>query len=148
MGVPTYKLPAFLDGRVTRETYARWLQRKAQAHVKRDRLRLSGPITITIYKQQIHIAVCHSEGLDWYTGETLDWEKISTYDNESSKAGRSIYKAEFAKLPTVDHVLCADGSYDFVICGWRTNDSKHDLSLPDFLKLCRLVIATHGEGAT
>lgn len=147
MAVQRYELPEFLNGRVSKENYVRWLHRKAVAHVKRDRLRLSDPITNTIYKQQIHAAVRESHGLDWYTGEPLAWEKISTYNNEQSKAHRSIYKAGFALLPTVDHVLRIDGAYDFVICGWRTNDAKNDLSLTEFLKLCRLVIAHHGGEA-
>jgi hypothetical protein len=144
MVVQRYELPAFLYGRVSRETYLRWLHRKALAHVRRDRLRLPDPITNTVYKQQIHAAVHASGGLDWYTGEPLAWEKISTYDNDASKADRSAYKAGFALLPTVDHVLRLDGAYDFVICGWRTNDAKNDLSLVEFLRLCRLVIAHHG----
>lgn len=144
MAALRYELPDFLNGRVTKENYVRWLHRKAMAHVKRDRLRLDAQITNTIYKQQIHEAVRASAGLDWYTGEPLAWEKISTYDNEQSKADRSLYKAGFALLPTVDHVLRLDGAYDFVICGWRTNDAKNDLSLTEFLKLCRLVIARHG----
>lgn len=147
MAAPRYELPEFLNGRVTKEHYVRWLHRKAMAHVKRDRLRLDAQITNTIYKQQIHAAVCASDGLDWYTGEPLAWDKISTYDNEQSKADRSLYKARFALLPTVDHVLRLDGAYDFVICGWRTNDAKNDLSLTEFLKLCRLVIARHGGEA-
>ena len=103
-----------------------------------------GPITNTNYKQQIHTAVCESNGRDWYTGEPLEWEKISTYNNDDSKVGRSIYKASFSLLPTVDHVLREDGGYDFVICSLRTNDAKNDLSLAEFIRLCRLVIARHG----
>lgn len=68
----------------------------------------------------IHNAVCASEGLDFYTGESLEWEKISSYSNDESKAARSVYKASLARLPTADHVLLEDGRYDFVICGWRT----------------------------
>lgn len=138
------ELPPFLVGRVTREAYARWLHRKAVAHVKRDRLRLAGPISTSGYKQQIHAAVCASNGADWYTGEPLAWEIISTYNNDESKADRSAYKARFAHLPTVDHVLREDGAYDFVICGWRTNDAKNDLSLGEFLDVCRRVLARHG----
>jgi hypothetical protein len=147
MAIQRYELPDFLVGRVTKENYVRWLHLKAMAHVKRDRLRRSEAITNTGYKRQIHAAVYASAGLDWYTGEPLDWEKISTYNNEASKAGRSIYKAAFALLPTVDHVIRVDGAYDFVICGWRTNDAKNDLSLNEFLKLCRLIIARHGGEA-
>jgi elongation factor Tu len=55
------------------------------------------------------------------------------------------YKAGFALLPTVDHVTNTTDGYDFVICGWRTNDAKNDLSLLDFLGLCRLVLNRHGH---
>jgi hypothetical protein len=44
-------------------------------------------------------------------------------------------------LPTIDHVLMEDGTYDFVVCAWRTNDAKNDLSHEEFVDLCRRVIA-------
>ena len=141
-----YDLPGFLSGVVTRQQYTRWLQRKAQAHVVRDRKRVSWPVTVTAYKQAIHAAVVASDGTDYYTGELLNWALISTYDNVASKAGRSKYKAGFALLPSVDHVSGDHEGFDFVICGWRTNDSKHDLSLDEFVALCRLVVRRHGGG--
>ena len=142
-----FALPPFLDGRLTQSVYTRWLQRKAAAHVKRDRKRSEHSVTGADYRKLIHAAVCASGGLDFYTGESLDWEKVSTYCNESSKAERSAYKAGFALLPTVDHVLLDDGRYDFVVCGWRTNDAKSDLCHADFLDLCRRVLA-HEEART
>lgn len=140
-----YPLPAFLNEVMTRERYARWLHHKAAAHVKRDRKRVTWPVTVSAYKTAIHAAVEASGGLDFYTGERLRWELISTYDNAESKAGRSVYKAGFALLPSVDHVSGEGDGYDFVICGWRTNDSKHDMSLADFVVLCRRVVAHHGD---
>lgn len=140
-----YKLPPFLNGRVTAHAYSRWLQRKAATHCKRDRKRHPNrPISPAGYKSQIHEAVNRSDGLDWYTGESLCWEKISTYDNDDSKAGRSHYKADYAFLPTVDHVATED-RYEFVICGWRTNDAKNDLALETFVDLCRRVVERHGS---
>jgi hypothetical protein len=140
-----YQLPKFLDGRVDRPTYIRWLQRKATAHVKRDRKRVNHAISIEEYKMAIHRAVERSAGADWYTGESLDWEKISTYDNEKSKKGRSEYKATFALLPTVNHVLTTNRTYDFVISSWRANDSKNDLSLEQYIELCWKVVSLHGD---
>jgi hypothetical protein len=58
-----------------------------------------------------------------------------------SPLGRTGNKAGFALLPTVDHVPCEDGQYDFVICAWRTNDAKADLGHEDFIALCRRVVA-------
>jgi hypothetical protein len=138
-----FALPAFLQDAVSQEAYTRWLGRKAAAHLKRDRARSQLEITGSHYRQRIHSAVCKSGGIDFYTGERLDWDKLSTYSNEDSKAGRSAYKAGFALLPTVDHVLLDDGRYDFVICGWRTNDAKNDLCHTEFVELCRRVIAHH-----
>ena len=144
MSSSPYPFPSFLEGRTTRAIYMRWLQRKAEAHVRRDRKRVTWPITVSAYKQAIHAAVLKSEGLDFYTGEALDWSLISTYDNEASREGRTHYKAGFALLPSVDHIAGDDPGYDFVICGWRTNDCKNDLSLGQFVAVCRMVLERHG----
>lgn len=96
---------------------------------------------------EIHRAVVESKGRDAYTGETLEWSRISTYENEKSKSGGRHYKATFALLPTVDHVNDGTGPADFRICGWRTNDAKHDLTLPEFLDLCEKVMR-HNATAT
>jgi hypothetical protein len=140
-----YELPAFLKGKIEEETYIRWLRRKAAAHVKRDRKRCTYEIMGEHYRFLIHKAVTGSRGRDHYTGEDLHWELLSTYDNEASRADRSTYKATLALLPTVDHVSGADGRYDFVICAWRTNDAKNDLSHDEFVGLCRRVVAYHKQ---
>ena len=143
-----FDLPYFLNGAVTREVYVRWLQRKAAAHMRRDRKRGNQVGTVSEYKRAIHRAVCSSGGRDAYTGETLDWWLISTYDNEESKQGRREYKARFALLPTVDHLGDGTGPADFKICAWRTNDAKGDLSLEAFVALCeRVVAANRSSGA-
>lgn len=135
-----YQLPEFLTERVHQNAYDRWLQRKAEAHVKRDRKRGNAAATNEEYKLAIHQAVTNSEGRDFYTGEPLDWSLISTYENGQSKEGRRVYKATFALLPTVDHVGDGLGPADFKVCGWRTNDAKNDMSLPEFVALCRKVV--------
>ena len=58
---------------------------------------------------------------------------------EDTRQGRA-YKKTFALLPTVDHVGDGTGSPNFQICGWRTNDSKSDLDLAEFLALCRRLL--------
>ena len=126
---------------IGQETYLRWLRRKAAAHVKRDRKRAGHVITGEDYRVAIHAAVTNHGTHDFYTGEKLDWSLVSRYNNEESKAGRSVYKAGFAMLPTVDHVSRPDGRWDFVICAWRTNDAKNDLGHSEFIGLCRRVIA-------
>lgn len=151
--VPTFKkrraLPPFLEGgEVTEQVYFNWLARKAQAHVRRDRKRSRQGVTGAIYRDAIHDAVLRSEGRDVYTGEDLDWTLISRYDNDASKVGRHGYKAGFAMLPTVDHVEASASSASFVICAWRTNDAKNDLSQPDFLSLCVKVLRHAGYRVT
>jgi hypothetical protein len=96
------------------------------------------------YRDAIHHAVLRSEGRDVYTGEMLHWHLISQYKNEESKAGRHGYKAGFALLPTVDHVDASSSSAAFCICGWRTNDAKHDLTANEFVELCVRVLKNAG----
>lgn len=139
-----YALPKFLNELISPAAYSRWLQRKASAHVKRDRKRGNTNATVSSYKQAIHAAVVASNGNDAYTGEQLNWSLISQYDNNESKSRGRAYKKELAALPTVDHIGDGLGAPDFVICSWRTNDAKHDLTLDEFLSLCRSVLEHHG----
>ncbi len=138
-----YQLPAVLGGAVDQKVYERWLARKAAAHVKRDRKRGNNAALIEEYKRAIHEAVRISGGMDTYTGEKLQWDLISKYDNEKSKTGRRAYKATLALLPTVDHVGDGLGVANFRICSWRTNGAKGDLSHDDFIDLCRRVVGHH-----
>lgn len=139
-----YPLPSFLDDVVTQEVYERWLRRKAAAHVRRDRRRGNDTAIGESYRVAIHAAVHESAGIDAYTGEVLDWTLISQYDNDESKEQGRHYKKGFALLPTVDHVGDGKGVANFKICGWRTNDAKHDLDLAEFLAVCRTVLEHHG----
>ena len=72
-----FALPQFLQDRLAQVTYERWLHRKAQAHVKRDRKRGMFGVTGATYRSAIHHAVVVSEGRDSYTGEELYWELVS-----------------------------------------------------------------------
>lgn len=139
-----YALPPFLKDRCSEQVYLRWLSRKAKTHVKRDRARENSSATREEYMIAIHKAVVASDGLDDYTGDALDWNLISLYNNEESKKGRRAYKKKFAELPTVDHVGDGTGPADFVICSWRTNDCKNDLPRAEFVEFCRAVI-THSD---
>ena len=132
------QLPDFLVGKVSPEQYARLIEHKAAAHVRRDRKRdFDGAVGAT-YRVAIHRAVVLSAGKDAYTGEDLHWELLSQYDNEKSKAGRSVYKANFGLLPTVDHL---DTSASAVS---RTNDAKNDLSHASFIELCHRALLHAG----
>ncbi|WP_205630901.1 hypothetical protein [[Enterobacter] lignolyticus] len=136
-----YSLPPFIGEEITEDHYLRWLKRKADSHVRRDRKRYPDlNITRAGYKEAIHEAVLRSDGKDAYTGEDLNWSLISTYDNDKSREGRHQYKAGFAMLPTVDHVAPAIALSSFEICAWKTNDAKNDLAYSDFRALCEKVI--------
>ena len=139
-----YELPSCLAGMCDRSTYVRWLQRKAAAHVKRDRKRF-GPCAIADYKEKVHRAVCSGGHRDYYTGKPVDWTLISKYNNEESKAGRDKYHRSFGNLPTVDHTLDGDGQLRFVICSWRVNDAKTNLSENEFYELCKQVVSYHEQ---
>lgn len=143
-----HTLPPFLAGRVDPLIYEKWLTRKAAAHLKRDRKRGYEGISRSVYRDAIHQAVLASEGRDYYTGEELDWGIICKYNNEDSIAGKHAYKAGFALLPTIDHIESARMNSGFRICGWRTNDAKHDLTHEDFIYLCKLVLQKAGFNVT
>ena len=140
-----YQRPDFLVDVVEQDVYERWLRRKAQSLVDRDR-RSGAGVSPIAYRDSIHQAVLTSGGLDAYTGEALRWTLISQYDNEKSKQLGRKYKHEFALLPTVDHVDDPrQGSANFNICSWRTNDAKHDLGLDDVIELCEKVLAHRAQ---
>lgn len=135
-----YALPSALRGSCTEATYKKWLQRKAEAHVRRDRKRWRIRLSVADYKKSIHAAVQEAGKRDAYTGELLDWGLISKYDNAKSKSGGTVYKKKFAMLPTVDHAGDGPGDLNFRICSWRTNDSKSDLTLKELIELCRKIL--------
>jgi hypothetical protein len=135
-----YVLPPQLEGMCTEAAYKKWLHRKATAHIIRDRKRWKKDISLSEYKKAIHAAVLQTGRKDAYTGEELAWGLISKYDNEASRQGKAEYKKRFAMLPTVDHAGEHAGELNFKICSWRTNDAKSDLSLKDFLELCKKVL--------
>jgi hypothetical protein len=140
--IKKYPFPDFLAKITSEKNYQRWLHRKALAHHRRDRKRCMAIASTEMYRLEIHRAVLISQGRDFYTSEFLDWTLLSKYRNELSKHGRRTYKKAFALLPTVDHVGDVEGRPHFVICGWRTNDSKSDMSYKEFILLCTQVLET------
>jgi hypothetical protein len=77
----------------------------------------------------------------------LDWSIIGKFENVAAKAGRSAYKKKFWLLPTVDHTIDEQGKLKFVICSWKVNDAKSDLTLTEFRELCELVLK-YRDGTT
>jgi hypothetical protein len=138
-----YKIPDSLSGKIDQAKYLKWLNHTAQTHVRRDKKRGNRAATVSEYKKAIHCTVCSHGERDAYTDEPLDWELISTYENGKSKEEGRKYKAKFALQPTVDHVGDGIGKPEFKICAWRTNDAKNDLSLKEFVALCKKVVAAN-----
>ncbi len=97
------------------------------------------------YRDAIHKAVVESRGVDFYTGERLDWTLLGKFDNETAKRERRDYKKTLAMKPTVDHFADRSGTPDFRICAWQTNDAKSDLSHEEFVQLCQRVVAHHAR---
>ncbi len=135
-----YPLPEVLQGKVEPPAYRRWIHLKAEAHVKRDKKRWNRSLTLSSYKQAIHQAVLRHDGTDPYTGETLRWDLLRTYNNDHSKLGRSEYKRTLRLLPTIDHL--DNGPRDapvFQVLSWEVNAAKNDMTHELFLELCRKV---------
>ncbi len=145
-----YRFPGFLAEQCSEEAYLRWLGRKAAAHRRRDSRRStvdpSGP-SQEAYKVAIHAAVVKSDGRDFYTGKALRWDLISTFANVAASEGKREYKRGLSDLPTLDH-LGGPGELEFVICSWRTNDCKNDLSGDEFIEFCRSVLRHHDARGT
>jgi hypothetical protein len=135
-----YRFPECLNGQCHPLEFERWLERKARAHLKRDRKRGNSNATRESYKTAIYEAVVRSKGMDVYTGRKLRWDLISKYDNDESQTGGREYKKTFGDLPTVDHVDDSASTPHFNICSWRINDAKNDLTLDEFLAVCRDVL--------
>lgn len=136
-----YTLPGCLAGKCSQSKYSKWLGRKAQAHLKRDRHRQTAPKwTLSQYKTAIHTAVVEGGDRDFYTGEPLDWSLISTFENKAAKAGGSKYKQTLRMLPTVDHCFDEKGQPRLVICSYEVNDAKSNLPLQEFYRLCESVL--------
>ena len=140
-----FQVPTFLEGIQSQASYDKWLSRKAAAHVKRDRTRGNTTATGSEYRIAIHQAVLESEGLDYYTGEKLDWSLLSTYNNAESQKHKRTYKKKFELLPSVDHVGDGSGPANFKICGWRTNDCKNDLSHSELIEFSKKLIQHYNE---
>jgi len=119
-------------------TYPGWVQRKAVTLAKRDQKR-GGVGNVQHYRLAIHDAVLASQGRDHWTGEWLEWDLIGTYDNREAATGKGEHKKRYAMLPTIDH-RTNQPEPDFVICAWRTNDAKHDMTPQELLQFCAAVL--------
>ena len=141
MGKREYKMPKFLQEFIKEQKlYEKWLYRRAASQFLRDEKYYkkndkSLNSTRAIYREKIHQAVIKSNGKDFYTGEELNWNKISTFGKKNG------YK-KIPDLPTVEHInrQKLNNKVEFVICSWEVNDMKNDLSYADFRELCKKVL--------
>ncbi|MCP9828780.1 hypothetical protein KBZ19_09810 [Synechococcus sp. L2F] len=78
-------------------------------------------------------------GRDHWTGEPLRWDLLGNYDSDESGRQGASYKRARAMQPTIDH-RNSEPICDFVICSWRTNDAKHDMSIEELKEFSRLVL--------
>jgi len=136
-----YEIPRFLSREIDQKIFEKWLRRKAQAHVVRDRDRGYQAAIGEVYRGLIYDAVKSSRGYDAYTGERLAWAQVSKFRNEEAKTRGHGYRREFALVPTVDHYNPGVWPPEFRICSMRTNDAKSSMTEEEFLSLCRRVIA-------
>ncbi len=136
-----YEVPNFLKDKILQEIYTKWLTSKAKAQHTRDKKRWGIKHSYSDYKKAIHKAIIESRGQDFYTKEKLHWHLLGKYNNKAAKQNGLNYKKQFALLPTLDHYDPQLKNTNFVICSWRTNDAKNDLSHQEFVKLCQLVVA-------
>ena len=121
------------------DKFSKWVMKKGYSLYQRDRKRakVEFKYTYTDYHSKICDAIQNipNAGEDCYTGEKLAWDLIGQYDNSKAKQGGKKYKRKFALMPTLDHIN-AEAKPEFVICSWRMNDAKNDLSEFAFTKLC------------
>jgi hypothetical protein len=135
-----YDLPEWCKGQCTEHEYDRWLTIKAATLLERDKKRgkpYALKATKSVYKELIHAAILACGKNDPYTGERLRYDLISKWD--TSRAHEPGYKKLFALMPTVDHVRPDSNKLEFMVCSWRINSAKSDLSPKEFVELCRKV---------
>lgn len=123
-------IPEFiLNDKVDKAKYLQWIDRKTRSLFKRDQKRaqkqkITFAYKMKNYKESIIEAINKSEGKDFYTGEMLRWDLISQYRDK-----------KLHMLPTIDH-MNSQCEPNFVVCSWKMNDAKNDLSGEDFECLC------------
>ena len=139
------RLKKHTDITISSREFYDWVMKKGYSLYQRDLNRAKDKseftdtytYTYTHYRKEICKAIqdAPNAGEDYYTGEKLNWNLIGQYNNSDAKQGGKDYKREFALMPTVDHIN-AEAKPEFVICSWRMNDAKNDLSECEFTKLC------------
>jgi hypothetical protein len=142
MGFPTYPLPEYLKGIWTALYYGRWLTRKANEARRHDLERKSPFPAIHSqkdYRRLIHEAMLTGNGVDPFTGESLRFDLVLSYDAIKAR-GDIAYEKSFDLMPTVDHVDPDADTLALEICSWRINFCKSYQNPADFIATCRMVV--------
>lgn len=127
--------------KMDQDFYEKWLKNKAQSMRRRNRRgHNTDDTSLEQYRNAIHHAVCVSKGLDFFTGDKLDWSLLRRWNNNDAKKFGLDYIKKFANLPTIDH-YGGRKKNNFVVCSWIVNDSKSHLSHADYVKLCKKVVS-------
>jgi hypothetical protein len=149
LSVPAkYLLPDFLKGRCTLATYKKWLYVRARELFNKDLLRKK-PYAVTgsvpFYKMLIHQAVNCGGRTDPFTGDTLQWELIGTWNSSVPTSHDPAVMKKFALLPTVDHIDPASDSLEFEICSFQNNKCKSSLNPSEFVAMCNRIVAYNNK---
>ncbi len=138
-----YFLPDFLKGLCQEAVYLKWLDKRAEQLYVRDRDQ-GRPYGLCgskgSYKRAIHATVNASGLCDPYTGQTMKWELIGTWEAHCGTLNRA-YK-DYYLLPTIDHANPYANDLELEICSWRINCCKGGLTPDEFVSLCSAV-TTH-----
>jgi hypothetical protein len=89
-------------------------------------------------QSKINAAVIAAGLLDPFTGETMKWELIGTWDDNDQSFAK---KKDFYLMPTVDHVDPYADVLELEICSCRINECKSNLTPDEFVDVCRKVAA-------
>ncbi len=151
--VPRYPLPPVLTGICDAKAYHKWLDCKADELQKRDK-QFKRPVGVKFsqsqYKEKIHAAVMANNGTDPYTGDSLRWDLIGTWNDmrtaeRGAPSAQAAMPKEFFLLPVADHVDPDSGDLEFEICSWIVNEGKSRQTPQEFIDLCRKVVENRGK---
>jgi hypothetical protein len=139
-----YFLPPFLTGIISEKDYLRWLRRKA-SHLYHSDLNQGTTCakngSAKLYKQLIHQAILACGMLDPYTGESLRYDLLGSWDNTLDQNPDQATITMFSLLPTVDHIDPFGTVPAFQICSWLVNRCKSELTPDEFVAQCEKIIA-------
>ena len=119
--------------------YNKWLNAQASSCRARDRALIDPRPSLSDYRRVIHLAVQRSRGLDEYTGEPIEWNRLN---HERPMAGGRKGHRLRGRWPSVDHYH-GTGKLNYRICSGQVNLAKGPLDHQQFVEMCRKVANNH-----